>query len=118
MNACLCVGPMTKWMMSPKHSMKRWAVSRTPSSQMKQFTASISHELRTPLTALRGEAEVALLEARSVEEYKRVLASQLEEFDKLTHMINQLLVLARAEAGEIQWAEQAVDLSALTLSLD
>jgi heavy metal sensor kinase len=85
--------------------------------QMKQFTASISHELRTPLTALRGEAEVALLEARSVEEYKQVLGSQLEEFDKLTQMINQLLVLARAEAGEIQWADQAVDLSALTLSL-
>lgn len=85
--------------------------------QMKQFTASISHELRTPLTALRGEAEVALLEARSAEEYKRVLTSQLEEFDKLTHMINQLLVLARAEAGEIQWADQAVDLSALAISL-
>jgi heavy metal sensor kinase len=85
--------------------------------QMKQFTASISHELRTPLTALRGEAEVALLEARSVEEYERVLASQLEEFDKLTYMINQLLVLARAEAGEIRWADQAVDLSAQILSL-
>ena len=85
--------------------------------QMKQFTASISHELRTPLTALRGEAEVALLEARSPEEYKQVLTSQLEEFGKLAHMINQLLVLARAEAGEIQWAEQTVDLSALALSL-
>ena len=85
--------------------------------QMKQFTASISHELRTPLTAMRGEAEVALLEARSVEEYKHVLTSQLEEFDKLTHMINQLLVLARAEAGEIQWADQAVDLSTLILSM-
>ncbi len=85
--------------------------------QMKQFTASISHELRTPLTALRGEAEVALLKARSVEEYKVVLSSQLEEFDKLTHMINQLLVLARAEAGEIQWSDRAVGLSALTISL-
>ena len=85
--------------------------------QMKQFTASISHELRTPLTALRGEAEIALLEARSVEEYKHVLASQLEEFDKLSHMINQLLVLANAEAGEIQWTDQRVDLSALAASL-
>ena len=81
--------------------------------QMKQFTASISHELRTPLTALRGEAEVALLEAHSVEEYRRVLASQLEEFDKLTQMVNQLLILARAEAGEIHWTDQSVDLSAL-----
>jgi two-component system OmpR family sensor kinase len=85
--------------------------------QMKQFTASISHELRTPLTALRGEAEIALLQARSVEEYKRVLASQLEEFDKLSHMVNQLLMLANAEAGEIQWTAQSVDLSELAASL-
>ena len=85
--------------------------------QMKQFTASISHELRTPLTALRGEAEVALLEAHSVDEYRRVLASQLEEFDKLTQMVNQLLILARAEAGEIHWTDQSVDLSALAASL-
>ena len=85
--------------------------------QMKQFTASISHELRTPLTALRGEAEVALLEAHSGEEYRRVLASQLEEFDKLTQMVNQLLILARAEAGEIHWTDQSVDLSALAVSL-
>ena len=85
--------------------------------QMKQFTASISHELRTPLTTLRGEAEIALLEARSVDEYKLVLASQLEEFDKLSHMINQLLVLANAEAGEIEWTDQSVDLSDMIVSL-
>ena len=85
--------------------------------QMKQFTASISHELRTPLTTLRGEAEIALLQASSVEDYRRVLASQLEEFNKLSHMINQLLILASAEAGEIQWTEQSVDLSGLVGSL-
>jgi heavy metal sensor kinase len=89
----------------------------TSVDQMKQFTASISHELRTPLTALRGEAEVVLLEAHSVEEYRRVLASQLEEFDKLTQMVNQLLILARAEAGEIHWTDRSVDLSALAASL-
>jgi heavy metal sensor kinase len=86
-------------------------------AQMKQFTASISHELRTPLTVLRGETEVALLEAHSAEDYRRLLSSQLEEFDKLTRMINDLLILANAEAGEIQWAEQNVDLSALATSL-
>jgi signal transduction histidine kinase len=85
--------------------------------QMKQFTASVSHELRTPLTALRGEAEVALLEAHTVEEYQHVLASQLEEFEKLSQMVNQLLVLARAEAGEIRWTEQGVNLSVLAASL-
>jgi len=85
--------------------------------QMRQFTASVSHELRTPLTAMRGEAEVALLEAQSVENYRRVLASQLEELDRLTQMINQLLTLARAEAGEIRLGENPVDLSELVASL-
>lgn len=85
--------------------------------QMRQFTAAISHELRTPLTALRGEAEVALLRAGSPEDYRRVLASQLEEFDKLTHMINRLLILARAEGGEIALSRQPVNLAALARSL-
>jgi heavy metal sensor kinase len=81
--------------------------------QMKQFTASISHELRTPLTAMRGEAEVALSSHYSGEEYRRVLASQLEEFEKLNRLINELLTLARAEAGEIRLARQPVDLATL-----
>jgi heavy metal sensor kinase len=85
--------------------------------QMRQFTASISHELRTPLTVLRGETEVALLEGHSVEDYRRLLVSQLEEFDSLTRMINDLLVLANAEAGEIRWSEQNVNLSRLAVAL-
>jgi heavy metal sensor kinase len=85
--------------------------------EMKQFTASISHELRTPLAVLRGEAEVALMEANSNEQYRRVLGSQLEEFEKLTRMINQLLTLARAESGEVEIAHESVDLSAMTQSL-
>jgi len=68
--------------------------------EMKQFTGSIAHELRTPLTALRGEAEIALLHGRSAEDFQGVLTSQLEEFQKLTRLIDQLLMLARAEAGE------------------
>jgi heavy metal sensor kinase len=82
--------------------------------EMKQFTASISHELRTPLTALRGEAEVMLLEPHSVEEYRRVLASNLEEYDRLGRLINRLLTLARAESGDIHMHPVAVDFSNLT----
>jgi heavy metal sensor kinase len=84
--------------------------------QMRQFTASISHELRTPLTAMRGEAEVALLSDYSREEYRRVLASQLEEFERLNRLVNELLTLARAEAGEIHLARDPVDLAALVRS--
>ncbi len=81
--------------------------------EMKQFTASISHELRTPLTALRGEAEVMLLEPHPVQEYRRVLASHLEEYDRLGRLINKLLTLARAESGDIQIHPERVDLAGL-----
>jgi signal transduction histidine kinase len=82
--------------------------------EMRQFTASISHELRTPLTALRGEAEVMLLQPHPVQEYRRLLASHLEEYDRLTRLINRLLTLARAEAGEISMRAEVVDLAQLT----
>lgn len=81
--------------------------------EMKQFTASISHELRTPLTALRGEAEVMLLEHHSVQEYRRVLASNLEEYERLARLINRLLTIARAESGEISMKLERIDLSRL-----
>ena len=85
--------------------------------QMKDFTANISHELRTPLTALRGEAEVTLARARTESDYRTVLESQLEEFAKLSKMIDQMLTLARAEAGQIKIARERVNLSSLAESL-
>jgi heavy metal sensor kinase len=81
--------------------------------EMKQFSAALAHELRTPLTALRGETEFALLHARSPEDFRFRLMSQLEELDKLARLISQILTLARAEAGEIPLAREPVDLSAL-----
>jgi heavy metal sensor kinase len=81
--------------------------------QMKQFTASVAHELRTPLTVLRGEAEIALMQNRSDEDYRALVSSQLEEFDKLIRMINETLILARAESGDIRLEQESVDLSAL-----
>ena len=84
-------------------------------SEMKSnFVSSVSHELRTPLTALRGEAEVMLLQPHPVQEYRRLLASHLEEYDRLTRLINRLLTLARAEAGDIPMHLESVDLAQLT----
>ena len=82
-------------------------------NEMKQFSTALAHELRTPLAALRGETELALIQARSPEEYRRGLASQLETLDRLARLISQLLTLARAEAGDIPVARDAVDLRAL-----
>jgi len=85
--------------------------------EMRQFTASISHELRTPLAILRGEAEIALMQGGSPEQYRRVLVSQLEEFEKLTRMINQLLTLARAESGEVEIVNEQVNVSTMVQTL-
>ena len=69
--------------------------------RMKEFSADVSHELKTPLTALKGEIEVALLRDRSKEEYKRILRSALEEIDRLTRVVNDLLTLSKGEMGKL-----------------
>lgn len=86
--------------------------------EMRQFSAALAHELRTPLAALRGEIEMAmLLPPRPGEDTGHRFASQLEEIDKLKRLIDRLLMLARAEAGEIPLARDRVDLGALSASL-
>jgi heavy metal sensor kinase len=66
-----------------------------------QFLADASHELRTPLTILRGEIEVALRRERVGEEYRLVLESAREEIERLSRLADNLLTLARADAGEV-----------------
>jgi two-component system OmpR family sensor kinase len=85
--------------------------------QMREFSVSISHELRTPLTALQGEAEITLMRASTVEDYRRVLTSQLEELGKLSRLVNQLLTLARAESGQLKLEAREMDLSEMVRSL-
>jgi heavy metal sensor kinase len=85
--------------------------------EMRQFSTALAHELRTPLTALRGEIEMSLLLAQPDGEASRKLASQLEEIDKLKRLIDQILTLARAEAGDIPLARDPVNLSAMCASL-
>jgi heavy metal sensor kinase len=82
--------------------------------QMRRFAADAAHELRTPLTALKGGIEVALRSARTPEEYQRVLASSLEEVDRLIRVAEDLLLLSRAVAG-LETARARVDLEPLVL---
>lgn len=74
-----------------------------------RFTADASHELRSPLTALRGEIEIALRRDRSPEEYRRVLESSLEEILRLSRITEDLLTLARADAGALPRGVADVD---------
>jgi heavy metal sensor kinase len=81
--------------------------------QLKRFTADVSHELRTPLTALRAEGEVALRGDRDAEGYREVIGSMLEEVDRLSRLTDELLALARADAGEAKLRKESVDLALL-----
>jgi heavy metal sensor kinase len=81
--------------------------------QIRQFSADASHELQTPLTILKGEIEVALRTARSPQEYQRVLASALEESDRIARLVEALLLLSRADAGVLRMDCQPVDLADL-----
>ncbi|REG49891.1 two-component system heavy metal sensor histidine kinase CusS [Paraburkholderia sp. BL6669N2] len=65
--------------------------------RLSRFTADLAHDMRTPLSNMRGAAEVALARPRSVDEYETLLASNLEECDRLSRMIESVLFLARAE---------------------
>lgn len=76
----------------------------------RRFTADASHELRSPLTALRGELELARRRDRSPEEYRRVIDSALEEVERLSRTAEDLLTLARTDAGVMKPRLGPVDL--------
>lgn len=81
--------------------------------QMRQFTADVSHELRTPLTAIRSVGEVGLREPRDAGSYEQVIQSMLEETDRLTRLVDRLLLVSRADRGDLTLALRPVDLGDL-----
>ena len=70
--------------------------------RLSQFSADIAHELRTPINNLTGEAEIALRKDRTNAEYARVIGSSLEEYHRLSDLIDSLLFLARAENADLR----------------
>ncbi|SRR5579871_856717 len=79
-------------------------------TRLSRFSSDIAHELRTPLQNLRGEAEVVLTKARQPSEYQDLLGSFLEEYQRLSTLIDRLLFLARAENPQTQIQREEVDL--------
>jgi signal transduction histidine kinase len=65
----------------------------------KNFISNASHELRNPLTAINGQLEVLMMKDRSTEEYKRELASVLDDIRALIDLANRLLLIARTSTG-------------------
>lgn len=73
---------------------------------MRRFVADASHELRTPISVIRGEADVALSNDRGATEYKESLAIILDESRRLSRLVDDLLNLARADAGHVRLQPQ------------
>ena len=79
--------------------------------RLSNFSADIAHELRTPVTTMLTQTQVALAQERSVEEYREILYSNIEEFEAMAQLINDMLFLARSDSRGTA-AEAPVDLAA------
>lgn len=79
--------------------------------RISQFTADASHELRTPLSLMRATAEVALRDEDHPEEWKQALSQILAEVERTSHLVENLLLLARADSGQADLCRVPVDLA-------
>jgi heavy metal sensor kinase len=80
-------------------------------SQVKQFSSDVSHELKTPLTILKGEVEVALRKERMPKEYEQILKSNLEEINRMSQIVEDLLLLSKADSGELRLNKEDMNLT-------
>jgi signal transduction histidine kinase len=85
--------------------------------RQRQFTADASHELRTPLTIVNLETARALAAPRTPKEYQRVLQIVHSENELMSHLVNDMLTLARMDARQEALHKEPLDLSDLALDV-
>ncbi|WP_309641560.1 HAMP domain-containing sensor histidine kinase [Flavobacterium sp.] len=83
----------------------------------KQFTSDASHELRTPLAILKGTLEVLVRKPRNQTEYEEKINYCIKEVDRLNHLVDELLLLARFENQKLNTKNESVYLNALILDI-
>lgn len=76
--------------------------------QLGQVSTDMAHELRTPINNLLGETQVALQQSRSIESYQQLLASNVEELERLARMLDNMLFLARTDPASALRQRQAL----------
>ena len=77
--------------------------------QLGQVSTDMAHELRTPINNLLGETQVALQQNRSIEAYQQLLASNVEELERLARMLDNMLFLARTDPASALRQRQELD---------
>jgi heavy metal sensor kinase len=85
--------------------------------QIRRFSTDVSHELRTPLTVARGQLEVAMFTAETVEQHREAMADALEGIDRLSNIVRALLLLSQADSGQLSLQKNQIDFTELVRDL-
>lgn len=85
--------------------------------RLSDFSSDLAHELRTPVSALMTQSHVALSQSRSIDDYREVLYSATEEYERLARMITDMLFLAKADHGLLIPTREPVSLAAEVATL-
>jgi len=78
--------------------------------RLSDFSSDLAHELRTPVSNLLTQTQVTLSRPRSPEDYRDVLVSNVEEFERLSRMIADMLFIAKADEGRIVPSREKIEL--------
>jgi len=81
--------------------------------RLSEFSSDLAHDLRTPINNLLGEAQVALAKQRSAEEYRAVLESAVEDYERISRLIENMLFLARADDPQTAISQSWIDLQSV-----
>ncbi|MBL1274605.1 MAG: heavy metal sensor histidine kinase [Ectothiorhodospiraceae bacterium] len=79
--------------------------------QLTHFSDDIAHELRTPVTSMLTQTQVALSQSRNGNEYREILYSNIEEYERMAQMISDMLLLAKTENGLYELNSVDIDLN-------
>lgn len=79
--------------------------------RLSDFSSDLAHELRTPVSNLLTQTQVTLSKARSADDYRDILASNAEEFERLSRTISDMLFLAKADHNQIVPNREPIDLA-------
>jgi two-component system heavy metal sensor histidine kinase CusS len=77
--------------------------------KLSQYSENLAHELRTPLNNLMLEADVALSQQRTPEEYQQIINSSMEEYGRLSLLIDRLLFLVRVDNNQLELTRERID---------
>ena len=85
--------------------------------RLSDFSSDIAHELRTPVSNLMTQTQVVLSRARDADEYRSILESNAEEFERMARMISDMLLLAKADNGLVVPSRETLSVAAEVLAL-